>query len=240
MSSREANLDCEQSVDAAPYVLGALQEPEPYREHLASCAACQAEVAELQPVVDMLPMAVPPAIAPEGLRRRLLATVRPEADLLRAAGRGVDQPPKPKGRRGAPRGSAPAAWVAIALGLVVAGAIAFNVGSGSSTRERVTPAQIAPSIRGARASLRQSGGHAELVVSGMPQPQSGKVYEVWLGRGPGSVQPTDALFSVTSQGNGSVNVPGSLHGVKEVMVTSEPFGGSARPTSTPVIRVALA
>jgi hypothetical protein len=47
------------------------------------------------------------------------------------------------------------------------------------------------------------------------------------------------LFSVTGSGSGSVNVPGNLHGVKEVMVTSEPLGGSSRPTSSPVLRVVL-
>ncbi len=42
-------------------------------------------------------------------------------------------------------------------------------------------------------------------------------------------QPTDALFTVTRAGAGSVEVPGSLRGVREVMVTSEPLGGSSAP-----------
>jgi hypothetical protein len=44
---------------------------------------------------------------------------------------------------------------------------------------------------------------------------------------------------VTSAGSGAVDVPNSLHGVEEVMVTSEPAGGSAHPTGAPLIRVAL-
>jgi hypothetical protein len=82
-------------------------------------------------------------------------------------------------------------------------------------------------------------GHAELVVSGMPPPPPGRIYEVWLSRGASSPQPTDVLFGVTRRGNGSVNVPGRLNGVKEVMVTSEPLGGSLRPTSAPVLRVTV-
>ena len=52
-------------------------------------------------------------------------------------------------------------------------------------------------------------------------------------------RPTDALFSVTSRGSGSVNVPGSLRGVTEVMVTSEPLGGSSSPTGPPLLLIPL-
>jgi hypothetical protein len=62
---------------------------------------------------------------------------------------------------------------------------------------------------------------------------------VWLARSSASPQPTDALFGVTSSGSGSVSVPGDLHGVHEVMVTREPLGGTSRPTTSPLLRVAL-
>lgn len=237
MSLDEDTFDCERCVDAAPYVLRALDEPESYREHLATCATCRAEVAKLQPVVDTLGTTVPEVLAPEALRQRVLATVRAEAELLRAAGHEADEPPTPAGRRRSRRGPWLTAWVAAAAG--AAAAIAIALTAGSSPTEKVTSAQVAGTLRGARASLRQVGGHAELVVSGMPQPRPGRIYEVWLSRGAGAPQPTDALFGVTSRGSASVNVPGRLSGVKEVMVTSEPLGGSPRPTSTPVIRVAI-
>ncbi len=73
----------------------------------------------------------------------------------------------------------------------------------------------------------------------MPQPPLGEIYEVWLARTSASPQPTDALFGVTNSGSGSVNVPGSLRGVREVMVTREPLGGSSHPTSAPLLRVVL-
>jgi hypothetical protein len=60
------------------------------------------------------------------------------------------------------------------------------------------------------------------------------VYEVWIKRS-GAPQPTDALFTVTAQGDATVGVPGSLDGVKVIMVTSEPLGGSRVPTTSPVI-----
>jgi hypothetical protein len=220
-------------VDAAAYVLGALDEPESYREHLATCTVCQAEVARLQPVVDTLPATVPPQSAPEGLRRRVLSVVRAEAELLRVAGHEADEPPRRGSRSRRPRGAV-LAWGALVASAAAVLAIALTAGSSQQTR--VTRAQVA--IVGAHASLRQVGGQSELLLAGMPQPPAGKIYEIWLSRG-AAPQPTDALFGVTRHGSGAVAVPGSLHGVKEVLVTSEPLGGSSHPTSTPLIRVAL-
>jgi hypothetical protein len=237
VSFDQDSFDCERCVDAAPYVLRALDDPESYREHLATCATCQAEVAKLQPVVDTLGTTAPQVAAPEALRQRVLTTVRAEAELLRAAGHEADEPPKPAGRWRSRRGPWLTAWVAAAAG--VSAAIAIALSAGSSPTEKVTSAQVAGTLPGARASLRQVGGHAELVVSGMPQPPPGRIYEVWLSRGASSAQPTDALFGVTRRGSGSVNVPGRLNEVKEVMVTSEPLGGSLHPTSAPVLRVTI-
>ena len=235
MSSRNPDFDCAQHVDAAPYVLGALDEPETYREHLATCTTCQEEVAELQAVVGTLPTTVPSAHAPRALVARVLATARSEAELLNAAGPEADRPPRRANR-----------WRSRPMNLAIVGAIAACVAAaaivinpGSSPHERVISAQIATSIKGAHASLYQIDNRSNLVVSGMPQPALGKIYEVWLNRGGASPQPTDALFSVTNRGSGSVDVPDNLHGVKEVMVTSEPLGGSTRPTSPPLIRIVL-
>jgi hypothetical protein len=218
-------------------VLGALADAGSYREHLGECASCRAEVAELQQVVDTLPASVPGIRAPEALRERVLATVRSEAELLKAAHSPAEQPSARAGRRRPLRVSLFGAGLAIAA--TAAAAVAITVGLRSSTHVRVRTAQIAANIPGAHASLRLRGGHAELVVSGMPQPPLGDIYEVWLARGPSTVQPTDALFGVTNTGSGSVNVPGDLNGVQQVMVTREPRGGSSRPTSPPLLRVTL-
>jgi hypothetical protein len=231
--------DCEERVDAAPYVLGALEDEERYREHLLTCASCRDEVAALQTVVDTLPTTVAPAVASQELRDRVLATVRSEAALLRAAGHEADEAPARAGRWRTRRLSLLSAGVAIAGSAAVAAVIAVAM-IGSSTGVKVTTAHLSAALRGAQASLRQSSGHAELVVSGMRQPPPGKIYEVWLKRGNSEPQPTDALFGVTSRGTAAASVPGDLHGVREVLVTSEPRGGSLHPTSQPVIVVTLA
>lgn len=237
MSSREENIGCERSIDAAPYVLGALAEADSYREHLGECASCRSEVAELQLVADTLPASVPLIHAPEALRQRVLATVRSEAELLKAAGGRAEEPPARAARRRSLRVSLVGGSLAIAA--TAAAAVAITIGLRSSTHERVRTAHIAANIHGAQASLRQTGSRAELVVSGMPQPPLGEIYEVWLARSSAPPQPTDALFGVTSSGSGSVNIPGNLHGVQEVMVTREPLGGTSHPTNPPLLRVAL-
>ena len=227
--------DCEERDQAAAYVLSALDqhETERYREHLASCADCSAGVARLQPVADSLATSVSPVVASHELRARVMASVRSEAELLHAAGAGADrpQPARPRWRLGRPQALVTA--LALGVGLLI-GAFALDTGSQSPTT-RVTAAQLASMPPGAKGVLRQVGSHAELILSGVSQPPRGKIYELWLARPGSAPRATSALFGVTHAGSASVNVPGDLTGVRQVMVTAEPLGGSPHPTSSPVV-----
>jgi Anti-sigma-K factor rskA, C-terminal len=234
VSAPQPHGSCERGDDAPAYVLGALEDPDAFRSHLAGCSACRAEVTQLHQAADLLADAVARTAAPQSMRERILAVVRSEADLLHAAGASSDLPHRARsgifGRRGA----------AIA-GAVAAAAAAFVVGLAvqSGTTERVSRGAVSRAFAGASVSLRQTGGHAELNVSSFPQAPFGKVYEVWLRRAAGPPQPTDALFGVTTRGRGAVAVPGGLKGIREVLITSEPAGGSLQPTSAPFARVVL-
>lgn len=160
------------------------------------------------------------ASAPGRLRERVLAGVRGEP---MASGPGQ--------RRATRRLLAPtlALLVGVALGAVLAPTLNF----GGAARSRSAPARP-----GASASLREVGDRAELILKGMPEPPVGEVYELWVLRPGGSPQPTDALFTVTSSGAGTVDVPGGVgNGIGEVLVTREARGGSPIPTSPPVLRV---
>jgi hypothetical protein len=154
--------------------------------------------------------------APERVRSRLLESVRRE----QAADSGQ-----------APAGSPASRLALVCLGIAIGAAavVALSAG-GDSAAPR--PARSSP-----RASLHKIGAGAELIVSGMPEPPFGEVYEVWTESPGDAPRATDALFTVASDGSGSVDVPGSLRGVGEVMVTIEPLGGSAHPTSLAVLRV---
>jgi anti-sigma-K factor RskA len=229
--------ECERRVqDATPYVLGALseQELESYREHLSGCVECAAEVAALQPIADSLALGVAPARTPDSVRARVMAVVNGEAELLRAAGHEADRPSRVRPRWRARLQPALAATAALAAGLAI-GALVLNSGSGVHTQTQTIEAAVSTPGYHATAALRKVGSHVELVVANMPAPPLGRIYEVWLERGMRAPQPTDALFSVTRSGAGSVGVPGDLAGVSKVLVTSEPLGGSLKPTRPPVI-----
>jgi hypothetical protein len=222
--------------DAAAYVLGALPEYEfeSYREHLSDCAECAAEILALQPAADSLALGVVRVEAPPELRTRLMTVVGGEAELLHAAGLQADLPPRRKvGWRGR---LAPAlgAATALAAGLAI-GALAIGGSTNTVTKTQTIEAAVAAPGYNATAALEKAGSHVVLVLSGMPAPPRGHIYEVWLERGTRAPQPTDVLFSVTHSGGGSVGVPGSLEGVSKVLVTAEPLGGSLKPTREPVI-----
>jgi anti-sigma-K factor RskA len=237
MSELDDALSCDQSALAAAYVLGALDpdERERYRKHLRECAICRQEVQELRPAVELLSQSVPQTKAPEQLRARVMDVVRREASLLQAAGAQADRPRAAARPRSARR-------LALALLAVVAAAavaIGLAVGLSGSPSEKVIAAHVASAAPHGRADVRETGAHAELVVSGMPQPPAGKIYQVWLARPGRQPEPTNALFGVNHAGSGSVAVPGSVHGVAQLLVTAEPYGGSLHPTSTPIIIATL-
>jgi anti-sigma-K factor RskA len=226
MSSQESMRPpgCEEN--AGPYVLGALTEEEHERfvRHLTSCAVCREEVAALQLVADALPAVAPPRSATPALKRQVMATIRAEA---------VESGAPTSARSRSPLRRRPALGLAVAVAAVIAiVAIAIVSGGSNGPSNRVIKAQVlAPH---ASVLLRLSGGHAELDLANMPQTEPNRVYEVWVKR-TGAPQPTDALFTVTSKGAATVGVPGSVSGVKQILVTSEPVGGSQAPTRTPVI-----
>jgi anti-sigma-K factor RskA len=214
--------------NAAAYVLGALSDDEgrAFRSHLQSCAVCREEVAALSVVADALPAAAPQLTAPSELKRRVMAAVREQAPRVSA------RPSRAPDRRAFPALRLRPALAGLALAAAVIALAVIALAPGSRSGVRVIRADVI-SPR-ASALLRLSGGHAELNIAGLPQSPPGRVYEVWL-KGAGRPQPTDVLFTVTSAGDATVGVPGSLSGVSEVLVTSERRGGSRVPTRAPVI-----
>jgi anti-sigma-K factor RskA len=238
---------CERGIDAGAYVLGALsgEEHADYAAHLGGCTTCRDEVARLQTAVDALPLSTPIVAPPPELRGRIMSVVRAEAELLRAAGPEADRPRVPRSRRRRPRPRLrlpgallrplPVATLACALAALAIGIVAL-AGSGGGSVRTVTAAVHFTAAPRAKAQLRIGSGSASLRVEGVPSPPPGKVYEVWLKRPGRAPERTDALFTVGDGGNASVNVP-DLQGVRQVLVTPEPAGGSARPTG-PVVIVA--
>ena len=235
---------CARRDDVGSYVLRALPDDEHARfeAHLATCADCRRDVAELQVAADTLPLAAVQVDPPPELRDRIMTIVRSEAELLSAAGARAGEPagaPAAKAPRRRRRWSLslrplPAAMAASAL--IAAGVIAGIVLTGGNDTKTVTGTVQIASAPAARASLELSDDATKLEVRRMPPPPAGKVYQVWLKRPNQDPAPTTALFRTDPSGSADVQIQrGRLKGVDQVLVTAEPDGGSMKPTSAPVI-----
>jgi hypothetical protein len=230
---------CDWSDSVAAYLLDALPDDEraAFEAHLPECDACRVQLAELAPSVAMLATSAPRVEPPDRLRSTLLAKVASEAELVREAGpQAAAQRRRSRWRR--PVRLSPAwAGIAAALLLLVGGAAGALLARGGDEGTRIITARVAPGVgSGARAELMVGRDLANLRLRGMPPPPAGKVYQVWLTvPGAAEPQPTDVLFSVPTDGTTTVAVPTPPGGVRQVLVTAEPEGGSTHPTSEPIL-----
>jgi len=224
--------------DLAAYLLDALtaEEQHVFELHLRSCPACQAEERWLRGAVDLLPSSVEQLEPPPALRERLMDTVRAEAPAEAVEAR-------PGIRRGRRLGfilrpaAAFGAAALIAVGIGV-GYLIGDSGGGSTSALVTVPAKPTGVDPGASGEIVKSRDSAVIRVSGLRQ-RRGRVYELWLVRRGSSTPEPSSLFAVRKDGSGASGIAGGLEGVREVMVTSEPEGGSRQPTTMPVLRTKL-
>jgi Anti-sigma-K factor rskA/Putative zinc-finger len=216
--------DHEQWADSlGAWLLGALPEDEAagFKRHLDECAVCREDAVGLQVAVDALPASAAPHSPPAALKGRIMAVVEGEAELLQAAGPESDRPHRRRSWFGG------LSWrPALALGLAAL-AIGFV---GSQALQSGGPEKITAQVQsGGQATLEVQDGQGRLVASHLPDPPNGRVYQVWLDKGGKTPEPTNVLFTTSNDGTATADVP-SLDGVKRVMVTDEPSGGSRSPT----------
>jgi hypothetical protein len=216
--------DHEQWADSlGAWLLGALPEDEAagFKRHLDECVVCREDAVGLQVAVDALPASAAPHSPPAALKDRIMAVVEGEAKLLQAAGPESDRPRRRRSWFGG------LSWrPALALGLAAL-AIGFL---GSQALQSGGPEKITAQVQsGGQAALEVQDGQGRLVASHLPDPPNGRVYQVWLDKGGKTPEPTNVLFTTSNDGSATADVP-SLDGVKRVMVTDEPNGGSRTPT----------
>lgn len=214
------------------YAMDALDDLERARfeRHLASCAECAREVAELRETATALGSLTdtPP---PAGLRDRVLAdigTVRPLPPPSAA----------PRRRRWRPLVAAAAAAVVVGLGTVTAVEQLRDDPAVVSVSDRILRAPDAESIRTdlpGRASARivrsVSQRKAVLITSDMSEPPPGKVYELWLQSPAGEMLPAGLM---SAGGDREVLLEGDAATAVGAGITVEPAGGSDTPTSAPI------
>jgi hypothetical protein len=206
--------------DVGAYLLGALNELErhAFERHLAGCAECQEEVERLRPAAEALPGSVVQLAPPPGLKKRLMAEVEPDSNVV------------PLARRRPIRLLAVAA--VLLLGLVVGLSVAQLGGDDS----RTLTATVAKAMPQAGGTLEVSGDDGTLRLHDMPDLGGERVYQVWLQHGERLVPAR--TFEVGSTGRGDVELRG-VDDADGVYVTREARGGAQVPSEDPIVSVPL-
>jgi anti-sigma factor RsiW len=230
------------------YALHALDVAERARfeDHLAQCAACRKEVAELQQTAARLGVAVD-ARPPEQLRAQVLAAARRVRQL----------PPADARLRPAPSRNWPLWLTSVAAAAAVVTAVLLGV-QVSRVDDRLSETTQLLDELGARqdalvsvlaapdAEVRSTRGalSATVVVSErqdrlvflprrVPAPRSGETYQLWL------IGPDGARSAGVFAQAGRPLEAESLGAAEQVGVTVEPAGGSPQPTSDPILQLRL-
>ena len=214
--------------------------------HLATCAHCAREAEQLRPARDALLLAVAPVRPSPALKARVMAAVDAEARLFAAARSPVEPtspersatPARPRPRRSLDRWRAPVPAWALACCLAALLALGSLVATGVDRRpapaREITARVDARQAPAGSAHIRIGSDDARLSVQGLPAAGAGRMYQVWLVTGATGPRPTRVLFAV-DDGRASVALPAETQGADEVLVTSEPSGGSRSPTRPPVL-----
>ncbi len=74
---------------------------------------------------------------------------------------------------------------------------------------------------------------AVLLMSGLPELEAGRTYELWVERDGAIV--AVGTFQPDERGLAAVTIDASLHGIRQAMITVEPEGGSDAPSDGDVI-----
>lgn len=252
---------------AAPYALDALEpgERRRFEKHLKGCAQCAAEVRALSEDAVRLAWSTT-ALAPPGLRDRVLGAVRTMPQEQPSGGREFapprarephlprhvwgSEPPPRRAPRTRPR-FAPFATATATAALVVAALFAVQADRtrDSLDAERAQARAIAQVLAApdARATGDKDGqgqsitvvasvseGRAVVTLSGMGALSDGRVRQLWLMR-PQQQPRSLGLFAADTP----LVTGGLTKSATSLAVTVEPAGGSAQPTTQPVVQLAL-
>ncbi|MFG3168953.1 anti-sigma factor domain-containing protein [Streptomyces sp. NPDC048200] len=226
------------------YVLHALppDEEAAFDNHLADCAACRKEVAELSAVTLELASGHEAEPSPE-LRGHVLDRItRTRQEHIAAPG--------PNGRRGRVLRVALAACLAVAAAL---GGVAVwqhqqaDEARTAASREQARTAAVTDIVTAGDATITtqklddggdisvvasRTQGRAAVVAADLPHLGKDRVYELWYAAKTGDLRPAGLL---PGSGGGHAQVlRGSLEDVAAVGITAEPAGGSEQPTSEPL------
>lgn len=247
------------------YAVDALDEHErlSFEQHLAGCPDCRAEVAELTSAAHAL-AALNEVTPPAGLRESVLSGITkvrplPPVDTgVDGSQRSADAATTTGGHRpdgGTRRGVVvpfvrrTSTWLAAA-----AAAVAITVGGltwapwsegPASPYDQVVAAADARTVTStkdgtvATVTYSRQLGRSAISVTGLPPLPEGQTYQLWYGSADQKFTGA-GLFDTDASGRASAVLEGDANAAAAVGVTVEPAGGSAQPTSAPIMMMALA
>ena len=231
----------------AAWVLGAMEadEVDALRTHIEACPTCRETTSRLGRTVNALALDVEEINPPARLRERILAaaatSLGPAVAPARAGARTKERRRMPRTRALSvdPRGVMPAlaAAAVVVLALLVGFVAGDVIGRGVPAPAPVVRSTLAGhgGLAGARATVidLKSEGVALVDFSGLPQLESGRVYEIWLITEGGRPDPA-GVFVPDSNGSKFVLVSRSLADYTQMAVTSEEGpAGTLAPTQQP-------
>ncbi|MFH8568534.1 anti-sigma factor domain-containing protein [Streptomyces sp. NPDC017993] len=232
------------------YAVNALPEAEAreFERHLSDCEGCAQEVRELAATAERLGRAmavVPPPEMKERVLRRV-STVRQEPPRVARGGRRAAGPTR-RARR-LPRWALAACLAAAAA---FGGVAVWQHGQAVDARdqaqrteqraESVARVLTAPDARVTNGKVGDAGtgtvvvsrsrNRAAFLVSGLPRPAEGTVYQLWFNDG-GTMRPAGLLDP--GRADAAVLMDGGIDRASGMGVTVEPAGGSPQPTTKPI------
>ena len=236
------------------YALNALSyaEQERFERHLQRCPTCASEVRGLQRTAAEIGLAA--AVVPPGrLHDRVMTAVARTRQLPP-----LPEEPQPAARRRSqlarsrwyPRIATAIAAAGVAAAMAL-GAVLLNtqhqLDQVRARNRGIAAVMTAPDARlvtqatsaGGKAVVVVSSSRHELVVttSGLPALPRGKVYELWL-MSPGRATPA-GLLTPAAQGTTRPVLASAVEPGDRLGLTVEPAGGSAHPTTSPILDVSL-
>ncbi|WP_327685109.1 anti-sigma factor [Streptomyces sp. NBC_00467] len=228
------------------YVLHALAPDEraEFERHMENCPSCEQEVRELAATVSKLGMAAA-VVPPPALKQQVMRKISAERQ----------QPPRVTrlhaGRRRS-RGLSRFVLAACLAAAAAFGGVSFwqhqeaQDARRAAHRAEQQTAELAavlaaPDARVSSTKLQDGGrgtvvvsksrNQAAFLVSGLPRPPAGKVYQLWFNDG-GTMRPAGLMDPATA--DNALLMDGPVNAASGMGVTVEPAGGSPKPTSDPV------
>ena len=247
------------------YVCDAIEPAErvAFEAHLSECADCATEVAELREVTAIMGMAAaeePPASLKQTVYARIQVTrQQPPLVAAKPPAATTQAPAADTGKDHGTRRRSASRWAGWALAAVLAGVVAGLSVHAASQQRQITSISAqataiqqllsAPDAATVHASVTTGGqavvvysrtrGEAAVVLSGLPTLPSGRTYQLWFMDAGGAATARSIGLVSASGTNGSPVLANALESATTVGLTIEPTGGSAKPTTSPIMVAAI-